>query len=154
MPRLGVNLGQAILVFVDLLQDTRLRVTGQTAGVAGLLVGLTDLEGGNVVWVLRAALNDHRIVAILYLSYLLLVRTQDHILLRVLLQILVALLYASTQVQVVVGLPYGGLLGVRATTLVIREAAPFNSDLGALGAVCNLLLVAYSSILSISIICS
>lgn len=55
--------------------------------------------------------------------------------------------------QVVVGLAYSRLFGVR-TTLVVGEAAPLYSDLSALGAVRNLLLVAYRSILSISIICS
>ena len=152
VPGLGVDLGEAVLVLVNLLQDAGLGVAGQTARLVCFLVGLADLEGGDVVWVLGAALNDHRIVAILDLSYLLLVGAQDHVFLRVLLQVLVALLHAPSQVQVVVGLAGGALLWVAA--LVVRETAALDRNLGALGAVRNLLLVAYRSILRISIICS
>lgn len=140
VPGLGVDLGEAVLVLVNLLQDAGLGVAGQTARLVRFLVGLADLEGGDVVWVLGAALNDHRIVAILDLSYLLLVGAQDHVFLRVLLQVLVALLHAPSQVQVVVGLAGGALLWVAA--LVVRETAALDRNLGALGAVRNLLLVA------------
>lgn len=153
MPGLGVDLRQPVLVFVDLLQDAGLGVARQTASIAGLLVGLRDLEGSDVVRVLGAALNDHRIVAILDLRYLLLICTQDNVLLRVLLQVLVALLHSSPQVDVVVRAS-AALSALVVSALIVGEAAALDGYLGPLAAVRDLLLVAYSTILSISIICS
>ena len=99
----------------------------------------------HVVGVLGATLNNHRIVARLDLTYLFLVGTQDHILLRILLQVLVALLHSSTQVHVVVLL---GLLLCVAIPLVVAvvvgvvgEATPLRFDLSALGAVSYLVLL-------------
>lgn len=105
VPRLGVDLGETVLILVDLLQNRRLRVPWQAVR---LLVGLRDLECCDVVGVLRAALYDHRVVSVLDLGHLLLVGAEDHVFLRVLLQVLVSLLDAASEVQVV-GLALGAL---------------------------------------------